>query len=151
MYFPDSLDMKGIIYRGSKSFIQHHLWKQFIRGLADCLDLPSPVQTTHFYHSITSHWSIQRIISEYKLTFFPISKQPSPSLPWSTPKPINLQCLLHPFAFYKVLQSDALEEAGLLHNNLLPSICIFPSGSPNRNVLPPSTSYIHLGLWLHGR
>lgn len=146
MYFPDSLAIKGIIYRDSKSFIQHHLWKLFSRGLAGCIDLLSPVQTIHFYHSITRHWSIQRSFSEYKLIFFPLNKQPSPSLPWSTPKPINLQCLLHLFAFYKVLQSDALEEAGLLHNNLLPSIYISPLRSQNISIFPGTPSYIHVGL-----
>lgn len=76
--------MKWIIYRDSKLFIQHHLWKLFMRCLADCLDLPSPVQTAHFYHSVTSHCSIQSIFSEYNLTFFPISKQSFPSLLWSS-------------------------------------------------------------------
>lgn len=129
--------------------------KLFIRDLAGCLDLLAPVQTTYFHCSITSHWSIQRIPSEYKLaipaTTATISKQASPALLWSTPKPINLQFLLYLLAFNKMLQSDALVDAELLHSNLLSSICILPSSSQNINILPGTPSYVCLGPELNVR
>lgn len=141
--------MKGIICRDLKSFTQHHLWMTFIRGLADCLDLLAPDQTTHFFCSITSSWSIQRIFPEYKLAFFPplSFKQSSLPPPQSTVKQINLHFLLYLFAFNKMLQSDALVDTKLTHSNLLSNICMFPSRRQNINILPGTHLLRTMAAW----